>query len=274
MSRSWVLLGGGSRPTGFPRWLRTHLPSRRCRRPRFYPWVRKILRRRKWQPLQYSCLRNPMDRGARRATIHGITKSWTRLNDWAWAQVNPVDGLEEQRDWRLDHGPEQSSFHSSAQAPDQLLLFLEAATVKPYSRGVSRLFFLPDNTAVKLCQFWRGFRFLLTNVLCLYHEGDTMSPHVQSPLLRLLPQINENIHTYLPKTCPDIYSHQPTSHRNPLNPLKNMLSQHSPANTELTPSLSLSLTHAHTHAHMHTLSLFPEHSKTKQLVNLGGDILP
>lgn len=101
-----------------------------------------------------------------------------------------------------------------------------------------------------------------------------MSPHVQSPLLRLLPQINENIHTYLPKTCPDIYSHQPTSHRNPLNPLKNMLSQHSPANTELTPSLSLSLTHAHMHAHMHTLSLFPEHSKTKQLVNLGGDILP
>ena len=30
-------------------------------------------------PLQYSCLENPKDRGARRATGHGITKSWTRL---------------------------------------------------------------------------------------------------------------------------------------------------------------------------------------------------
>ena len=28
-------------------------------------------------PLQYSCLENPMDRGAWRATVHGVTKSWT-----------------------------------------------------------------------------------------------------------------------------------------------------------------------------------------------------
>ena len=32
-------------------------------------------------PLQYSCLENPMDRGAWWATIHGVTKSWTRLSD-------------------------------------------------------------------------------------------------------------------------------------------------------------------------------------------------
>ena len=30
-------------------------------------------------PLQYSCLESPMDRGAWRATVHGVTKSWTRL---------------------------------------------------------------------------------------------------------------------------------------------------------------------------------------------------
>ena len=30
--------------------------------------------------LQYSCLGNPMDRGAWRATVPGITKSWTQLN--------------------------------------------------------------------------------------------------------------------------------------------------------------------------------------------------
>ena len=32
-------------------------------------------------PLQYSCLENPMARGARQATVHGIAKSWTRLSD-------------------------------------------------------------------------------------------------------------------------------------------------------------------------------------------------
>ena len=32
-------------------------------------------------PLQYSCLENPMDRGAWWATVHVITKSWTRLSD-------------------------------------------------------------------------------------------------------------------------------------------------------------------------------------------------
>ena len=32
-------------------------------------------------PLQYSCLENPMDRGARQATVHGVAKSRTRLID-------------------------------------------------------------------------------------------------------------------------------------------------------------------------------------------------
>ena len=32
-------------------------------------------------PLQYSCLGNPMDRGAWWATVHGVTKSQTRLSD-------------------------------------------------------------------------------------------------------------------------------------------------------------------------------------------------
>ena len=31
-------------------------------RDRFDPWVRKILWRRAWQPIQYSCLENPTDR--------------------------------------------------------------------------------------------------------------------------------------------------------------------------------------------------------------------
>ena len=27
-------------------------------------------------PLQYSCLENAMDRGARQATVHGVAKNW------------------------------------------------------------------------------------------------------------------------------------------------------------------------------------------------------
>ena len=33
-------------------------------------------------PLQYSCLENPMDRGAWQATVHEVAKSWTRLRDF------------------------------------------------------------------------------------------------------------------------------------------------------------------------------------------------
>ena len=34
--------------------------------------------------LQYPCLENPMDRGAWQATVHGVTKSQTRLSDFAF----------------------------------------------------------------------------------------------------------------------------------------------------------------------------------------------
>ena len=32
-------------------------------------------------PLQYSCLESPTDRGAWQATVHGVAKSWIRLNE-------------------------------------------------------------------------------------------------------------------------------------------------------------------------------------------------
>ena len=33
-------------------------------------------------PLQYSCLENPMDRGAWQATVHGVPKSQIHLTYW------------------------------------------------------------------------------------------------------------------------------------------------------------------------------------------------
>ena len=39
-------------------------------------------------PLQYFCLGNPNKRGALRATVHGFTKSWTRVSDWTTVLEN------------------------------------------------------------------------------------------------------------------------------------------------------------------------------------------
>ena len=38
-------------------------------------------------PLQYSRLENPMDRGVWWATVHVVTKSWTQLSDWTYTRT-------------------------------------------------------------------------------------------------------------------------------------------------------------------------------------------
>ena len=38
-------------------------------------------------PLQYSSLENPMDRGALRATVHAVTKSQTPLSNSAYRHI-------------------------------------------------------------------------------------------------------------------------------------------------------------------------------------------
>ena len=45
-------------------------------------------------PLQYSCLENSMERGAWWAIVHGVTKSWTRLE---WLNTHTHPGLEKTR---------------------------------------------------------------------------------------------------------------------------------------------------------------------------------
>ena len=80
------------------RWLggkETACQCRRCRRCGFNPWVRKI----PWifpgngNPLQYSCLGNPMDRGAWWATVHGVAKSRIQLSDWTTTILRPLGRL-------------------------------------------------------------------------------------------------------------------------------------------------------------------------------------
>ena len=49
--------------------------SRRHKRRRLNPWVRKSPGGGHGNPLQYSCLENPMDRGIWWAIVHRVAKS-------------------------------------------------------------------------------------------------------------------------------------------------------------------------------------------------------
>ena len=78
MSHKYLVLSGGTSGKELP------CQCRRCKRYRFHPWVRKIPWRRHGNTLQYSCLENPMDRGAWRATVHRVAKSQTWLSDFTF----------------------------------------------------------------------------------------------------------------------------------------------------------------------------------------------
>ena len=43
-------------------------------------------------PLQYSCLENPMDGGSWWAIVHGVAKSWTQLSDFPSLIMNRASG--------------------------------------------------------------------------------------------------------------------------------------------------------------------------------------
>ena len=59
----------------------------RCNRSRFNPWLGRSPAEENDNPLQYSCLENPIDRAAWWAIGPGVTKSWTWLK-WLSTQYN------------------------------------------------------------------------------------------------------------------------------------------------------------------------------------------
>jgi len=65
---------------GLPRWLSGKEPAANAGDAGSVPEWRRSPGGGHDDPLQYSCLDNPRDRGAWRATVHGVAKSQTRLN--------------------------------------------------------------------------------------------------------------------------------------------------------------------------------------------------
>ena len=57
------------------------------RRCRFHPWVGRSPGVVNGNPLQYSCLENPVERGAWWATVHEVTKSRTQLSNWTRTHI-------------------------------------------------------------------------------------------------------------------------------------------------------------------------------------------
>ena len=60
---------------GLPWWFSSQEFTSQCRGLEFYLWVRKIPWRRKWQPLQYSWLKNSVHRRTWWAIVHGGHKN-------------------------------------------------------------------------------------------------------------------------------------------------------------------------------------------------------
>ena len=68
---------------GLPRWCSgkdSACQFRKCKRLGLICGSKRFLGVENGNPLQYSCLENSMGRRAWRATVHGVSKSWTRLS--------------------------------------------------------------------------------------------------------------------------------------------------------------------------------------------------
>ena len=120
---------------GLPRWLsgkESTCQRRREKRLGFNPWVRKIPWRRRWQPLQYSYLENPMDRGA-----------------W-WAMVHEVSQKSDRTEWLNNSSPFplQTSlsifFHSSLQTAESALGFIPMVSSDAFDYPLWALSWLCD----------------------------------------------------------------------------------------------------------------------------------
>ena len=69
-------------PLGFPGGSEVKASASNAGDPGLIPGSGRSPREGNGNPLQYSCLENPMDRGAWQATVHGVTKSQAQLSDF------------------------------------------------------------------------------------------------------------------------------------------------------------------------------------------------
>ena len=94
--------------------------------------------------LQYSCLENPMDRGAWRATVHEVAQSQTRLTNttlhyYRVMRMEPLDGWE---------GPPKGKGASEWQKTSNLVRTTDSSTgTAGWTVAVPQSFTIPDGMA-------------------------------------------------------------------------------------------------------------------------------
>ena len=136
-------------------WWRIRLPSRRRR---FKPWVGRSPQEGNGNPVQYSCLENSMDRGAWRATVHEVTKGWTRLSDWTAAAAVSEAGRSRCRKTREINGRE--SCRLQTMKDHSFLPFYPSkkhlANIYPLHKTPANIYFFPTwcpyHTCFAFCQ--------------------------------------------------------------------------------------------------------------------------
>ena len=78
---SSILLGGSLHCSlGLPQWLSGEESTCIAGDVGLIPGLERSSGGGNGYPLQYSCLKNPIDRGPWQARVCGVTKSWTRLS--------------------------------------------------------------------------------------------------------------------------------------------------------------------------------------------------
>ena len=130
---------------GFPGGTRDKEPAcqcRKCKRHGFNPWSGRSPGGGHGNPVQYSCLENPMDRGAWWATVHRVLKvrhNWSDLaqhstqgpyNDNEYVIIKMTCKIDEEDDllmtWKVHYAKYQANKKNAKLCTDRLSLFLSA----------------------------------------------------------------------------------------------------------------------------------------------------
>ena len=105
-------------------------------------------------PLQYSCLENSMDRGAWRAAVHGVTKSWTRTE-----QLSLTQFIVYCKRWLMWLIPRPTSSSSALTGQEVANGFQIAGFVSPGLRNLhlEKVYFLVEHRAKNISFHWEKY---------------------------------------------------------------------------------------------------------------------
>ena len=148
-------------------------------------------------PLQCSCLEDPVDRGAWWATVYRVTKRWTRLSDWAGTHLHFIV-VSLTSAWNFLFILEQGRTFVSNTVP------LTLDTGVKTSRHVPLIKIVPDSNSQPLIMKYgisqmnsSNFQFIL--LLLSYYPLPSRTKSVRE--CDLIPKVSDILETVFPQLC-------------------------------------------------------------------------